>query len=562
MDKHKQINNFLGARLVADGIISQGQLDDALSAQNMEKGKRGLLGKTLVRLGYCTEDDIARAIARRAGIPFISLETYTVDAAAVATIPIEVAKRYHALPIAFEGNRLVVVMQQPYDIMALDDLRILTGYDIKPVIAPDSELDAAMEKYSRAGLGFEHEVDDEAPVEDAGVEMDESGERPAVQLANMIIAQAVGAKASDVHIESYEKYLRVRFRIDGVLHDTMQPPRRMHASLVSRLKVMANMDIAERRIPQDGRMSLRLEGRNIDIRVASLPGSYGERVTMRLLDRSGSIITLEQLGIDPAILSRYKESIKLPYGFVLVTGPTGSGKSTTLYASLAAVDKVAKNVITVEDPVEYRMEGINQIQINPKAGLTFASGLRSILRSDPDIIMVGEIRDKETARIAVESALTGHLVLSTLHTNDAAGAVSRLTEMEIEPFLTASSLACVMAQRLVRKLCSNCKASYVMTRQELEAVPGFPLQEGEDKIILYRPSGCMRCSNTGYRGRLGVYELLNVSEKIQRLTLERKSAREIKDTAVAEGMVTLRRDGLLKVRQGITSLEEIMRVVL
>jgi type IV pilus assembly protein PilB len=562
MDKHKQINNFLGARLVADGIISQGQLDDALSAQNMEKGKRGLLGKTLVRLGYCTEDDIARAIARRAGIPFISLETYTVDAAAVATIPIEVAKRYHALPIAFEGNRLVVVMQQPYDIMALDDLRILTGYDIKPVIAPDSELDAAMEKYSRAGLGFEHEVDDEAPVEDAGVEMDESGERPAVQLANMIIAQAVGAKASDVHIESYEKYLRVRFRIDGVLHDTMQPPRRMHASLVSRLKVMANMDIAERRIPQDGRMSLRLEGRNIDIRVASLPGSYGERVTMRLLDRSGSIITLEQLGIDPAILSRYKESIKLPYGFVLVTGPTGSGKSTTLYASLAAVDKVAKNVITVEDPVEYRMEGINQIQINPKAGLTFASGLRSILRSDPDIIMVGEIRDKETARIAVESALTGHLVLSTLHTNDAAGAVSRLTEMEIEPFLTASSLACVMAQRLVRKLCSNCKASYVMTRQELEAVPGFPLQEGEDKIILYRPSGCMRCSNTGYRGRLGVYELLNVSEKIQRLTLERKSAREIKDTAVAEGMVTLRRDGLLKVRQGVTSLEEIMRVIL
>ena len=358
--------------------------------------------------------------------------------------------------------------------------------------------------------------------------------------------------------------MRVRFRIDGVLHDVMHPPRRMHASLISRIKVMASMDIAERRVPQDGRMTLKIEGRTIDIRVASLPSSFGERLTLRLLDRSAELLTLEDLGVSPAILSKYTEAVNLPYGFVLVTGPTGSGKSTTLYASLQTVDRVQKNVITVEDPVERRMNGINQVQVNPRAGLTFASGLRSILRCDPDIIMVGEIRDKETARIGIESALTGHLVFATLHTNDAAGAISRLTEMDVEPYLTASAVVCVIAQRLARVLCPHCKVPYEITRGEAEEIEGFPVEPDDEQVTLYRsnPDGCLRCSDTGYQGRIGLFEVLFVTEEIQRMTLERRSSSEIKRQAIADGMVTLRQDGLKKVRDGFTSIEEVMRVVL
>lgn len=557
----KFAKDFLGSWLVNEGIITGEQLQEALQKQKQDKDQTNYLGKILVQLGYCTDDDIAAVIAKRAGVPFLSLENYRVDPAAVATLPPEALKKYHVLPLAFDGDKLVVAMQQPDNIMAVDDLRILTGYDIKPVVVPDSELSAAIEKYTRAGMEFDQLDNEQQKEPPINLEEEDSAAKPAVQLANMILSQAVGAKASDIHIEPYENYVRVRFRIDGVLHDIMQLPGHMHASLVSRFKIMANMNIAERRIPQDGRVSLKIEGRSIDARVASLPASFGERLTLRLLDRSSKIISLEELGVTREILQRYRDSINLPYGCILVTGPTGSGKSTTLYASLATVDKVAKNVITLEDPVEYRMDGINQIQINPKAGLTFASGLRSILRNDPDIIMVGEIRDQETAKLAIESALTGHLVFSTLHTNDAAGAITRLTEMGIEPFLTASSVVCIMAQRLVRVLCPNCKEPYELAAGQLREIPGFPVTEGETGIRLFRPKGCMRCSNTGYRGRTGIYELLLVTENIQRLALERKSAKEIRETAVAEGMVTLRRDGLLKVKQGVTSLEELMRVV-
>ncbi|KJS11782.1 MAG: type II secretion system protein E [Peptococcaceae bacterium BRH_c8a] len=560
--KYGQLQNFMGTWLVKEGVITSAQLEEALNDQKLHKGSKGFLGKVLVQMGHCTEDDIARVMAKRSGVPYVSLENYDIDIAAVATLPVEALKRYRALPISFKEDKLFVAMQHPNDIIALDDLRILTGYDIQQVVAPDTELDAAIEKYSRANMDFDHSEVEETVVEEIAGEADDSSARPAVRLVNMIITQAVNAKASDIHIEAYERYVRVRFRIDGVLHDIMQPPQRMQASIVSRIKVMSNMNIAERRIPQDGRVSMRIEGRTIDIRVATLPAAFGERVTMRLLDRSSRIITLEELGVVPEMLKKYKHALDIPYGFILVTGPTGSGKSTTLYASLAAVDRVEKNVITVEDPIEYRMDEVNQIQINPKAGLTFASGLRSILRSDPDIIMVGEIRDKETARIAIESALTGHLVFSTLHTNDAAGAISRLTEMEIEPFLTASSLVCVLAQRLARVLCPHCKRSHPMSRQELlDIVADFPLVEGEQQVTLYRAVGCMRCNKTGYRGRIGIYEMLFVNEKIQRLTLERRSASEIKQAAIDNGMVMLRRDGLNKVKQGITSLEEIMRVV-
>lgn len=558
--EYKKMANTLGTWLVKEGVITGEQLDHALRVQS--EGKGGMLGKILVKLGYCTDNDIARVMAIRSGISLISLESFNVNTAAVATLSAEDSKRYKALPIAFDGDKLMVAMQRPTDIMAIDDMRILTGFDIKPVALSDSELEAAIEKYSLESIQLEQGQEEPVAEDLVVVETGESAVRPAIQMANMIIAQAVSAKASDVHIEPYEKYLRIRFRIDGMLHDMFQPPRRMHGSLVSRIKVMANMDIAERRIPQDGRMSMKIEGRSIDIRVASLPTSYGERMTLRLLDRSSNIITLEELGVAPEILAKFREALKIPYGFILVTGPTGSGKSTTLYAGLSSMDRISKNVITVEDPVEYRLENMNQIQINPKAGLTFATGLRSILRNDPDIIMVGEIRDKETARIAIESALTGHLVFSTLHTNDAAGAISRFTEMGIEPFITVSSLACIMAQRLARVLCHHCKQSYVMTAEELALIPGFPLDSEEKTVTLYHPSRCVRCNNIGYKGRVGIYEVLFVDEKIQQLIMERKSAREIKAAAVAGGMVTLRRDGLMKAKQGITSLEEIMRVVL
>lgn len=555
----KLTKDFLGKMLVQEGIISQEQLEHALAYQ---KANQGFLGKIIVDLGYCSEENIARAMAKRAGVPFVSLEEFTIDPSAVAKLSVEAQRKYKALPIGFSGDKLLVAMQHPNNVIAIDDMRMLTGYDIKPVVVADSEFSAALEKYSRINLEFEQPADEQPIEEEVDIEAGDSSVKPAVQLANMILTQAVNAKASDVHIEVYENKLRVRFRIDGVLHDIMQLSRQMHASLVSRIKIMANMNIAERRIPQDGRMSIKIEERTIDARVASLPASFGERLTLRLLDRSAKIITLEELGIEQEVLKKFREAINMPYGCILVTGPTGSGKSTSLYAGLITVDSITKNVITVEDPVEYRMENINQIQINPKAGLTFASGLRSILRSDPDIIMIGEIRDHETAKLAIESALTGHMVFSTMHTNDAAGAISRLTEMGIEPFLIASSIICVLAQRLARVLCKNCKEEYEMTRDELGDIPDFPFDEGKNRIKLCRPVGCIRCSNTGYRGRIGVYELLFVSENIQRLALERRPAREIKEIAINEGMTTLRQDGFLKVKKGITSLEELMRVIL
>ncbi len=554
----KPDKNLLGNWLIKENIINEDQLAEALEVQKKEKS---FLGKTLVKLGFCSEDDIARVVAERSGVAYISLEETGIDSAAVAALPVEALKRYRVLPVSFSDNKLVVAMQHPNNIMAIDDLRILTGFDIKVVVAPDTELDAMIEKYSRANMDFEQVKDDPEADERFNIEDEDQGAKPAVQLANMIMSQAVGAKASDVHIELYENRLRVRFRIDGVLHDIMQLPRTMHGSLISRIKIMADMNIAERRVPQDGRMSLKIENQTVDVRVASLPASYGERLTLRLLNRSAEIITLEELGVSPGVLDQYRKAIRSSYGCILVTGPTGSGKSTTLYASLATLDRVVKNIITVEDPVEYRMDGINQMQINSKAGLTFASGLRSILRSDPDIIMVGEIRDRETAKLAVESALTGHLVFSSLHTNDAPGSITRLTEMGIEPFITASSLRCVLAQRLARVLCPHCKESYTIPRNKMQEFPDFPFGENETQASLYRPVGCMRCSNTGYRGRIGVYELLFVSETIQNMTLERKSSREIRKAAIAEGMVTLRRDGLMKVKQGITSLEELIRVV-
>jgi type IV pilus assembly protein PilB len=464
--------------LVAAGIITQSQLQEALEQQKIKvrNGGKGLLGRTLMEMGYCTEEDIARVMAEQAGVPYLSLESYTVDETAVGLITPEMARRYHALPLGFDQGRLIVAMMNPNDVIAIDDLRLLTGYDIQPVMVPDSELEAVTRRMVHSNL--ETRPEPAAKPEEPVLPPDAVENRPVVQLVNMILNQAVQARASDIHIEPRERDTRVRFRIDGVLHTIMHRSADIHALLVSRIKVMANMDIAERRVPQDGRMTIKLEGRTIDVRAASLPTAYGEKLTLRLLDPTNQLITLEQLGFPPHGLEKYVKIMCRPYGFIPVTGPTGSGKSTTLYATLAALNTEEKHIITVEDPIEYRVEGINQVQINPRAGLTFATGLRSILRNDPDIIMVGEIRDEETARIAVESALTGHLVLSTLHTNDAAGAITRLGDMGIEPFLVASSLMGVVAQRLVRLLCPHCKEAYQLSRESLLAsVPDFPLPE-------------------------------------------------------------------------------------
>lgn len=554
----------IGTLLVESGDITSEQLEIALR-YNWEKermGGRGLLGKTLVEMGFTSEKVITQAVARQIGVEFVSLESYNIDPAAAALVEPEVARRYQALPIGFDDGRLVVAMMHVNDIITIDDLRLLTGYEVKPVCVADGELKAGIEQYARFSTDLEMQDEDLVEDEEHSESVDVS-EKPAVQLTNLIFNQAARDGASDVHIEPQEKSLRVRFRIDGVLHEVMQPPHRLQASLISRIKVMSGMDIANRRVPQDGRITLKVDGRVIDFRVASLPSVYGEKLTLRLLDSNAQVITLSELGFPAGQLSLFKKLISLPYGCILVTGPTGSGKTTTIYAALVELNQVEKHIITIEDPIEYRLDGINQVQVNPRAGLTFSTGLRSILRNDPDIIMVGEIRDRETARIAVESALTGHLVLSTLHTNDAAGAVTRLGDMDIEPYLTASSVVAVLAQRLVRLLCRHCKEPYAMSREEvLAAAPDFPLGEGEAEVSLYKPGGCLRCSNTGYKGRKGVYELLVISDAIKQMTLQRRSSGEIAEVAVKEGMITLRQDGLAKVKQGLTTLEEVMRVLI
>jgi type IV pilus assembly protein PilB len=555
---------FLGEQLIKMGIVTEKQIEQALKIQQQKSinGKKQKLGQVLIDLGYCTEEDIARAMAEKTGFNFVSINNTGVDMACANLITPEIACKYKLLPVCIKDNKLMLAMSNPNDIIAIDDIEIMTGYEVQPVVVPDKELNAVLEQFVNMCKNVESQFDEAEEEIASTTEEDTVNEKPAVLLVNQIINHAVKARASDIHIEPQEKYTRVRFRIDGVLHEIMQQPLKLHPLIASRVKVMGGMDIAERRIPQDGRITLKVEDKTVDIRVASLPSAFGEKLTLRILDRSSKMITLEELGFPDVQLRRYNEVLHLPYGFVLITGPTGSGKSTTLYATLAELNSPDKNIITLEDPIERRMTGINQIQMNAKAGMTFASGLRSILRSDPDIIMVGEIRDHETAKIAVESALTGHMVFSTLHTNDAPGAVTRLGEMGVETFLTASSLAGVIAQRLMRVLCPSCKKKYVMSRNEiLSNIPDFPVEPGEDSVTLYKPAGCLTCNHTGYIGRIGIYEFLRVSEKMQRLILNKASTNEIRKLAIQEGMCTLRMDGLNKVRQGLSSIEELLRVV-
>ena len=551
----------LGQILLEQGLLTQEQLDHAL--EEHRKTPRSL-GRTLIDLGYIRERDLVRALAEQVGLEFVDLSETKIDPMVASLLPEPLCRRYRALPIGERDGKLLVAMSDPANVYALDDIRTLTGRDVQPVVATANDIEQAIQKFSAMGeqvealaseaaerLEGETELADvEAAVEDA----------PIVKLVNAIMTQAVADRASDVHIEPTEKDVRVRFRVDGVLHEVMHSPKNIQNGLISRLKVMADLNIAEKRVPQDGRVSMRVSGKNLDLRLATLPTVYGEKVVIRILDKSNALLQLSQLGFQEQAYRRFERSFRRPYGAILVTGPTGSGKSTTLYATLNIVNSPDRNIITVEDPVEYRLPGVNQIQINPKAGLTFASALRSILRADPDIILIGEIRDRETAMIAVESALTGHLVLSSLHTNDAPSAITRLTEMEVETFLVASAVDCVVAQRLARRLCERCKEPYVPDPQELREA-GFTEEQMEQIHELYRPVGCEVCSRTGYRGRFGLYEVMPMSEEIERLTVERASSEAIRAVALEQGMIDLRADGLMKAMQGLTSIEEIARVV-
>ncbi len=548
----------LGQLLMRAGVITERQLNDALE---VHKATGSPLGRVLVDLGYATQGAILSVMARQIGIPYIDFTEKTPDANAISIVPRELANRYTLMPIEIDqDNHLVVAMADPQNVLALDDLRIITGYEIRPAISTKDAILAAVEDYYKVAehvdTGFLDGDDVEVP--DIGSLREVSDEAPIVKLVNYIINKAVSERASDIHIEPQEKDLRVRYRVDGVLHEVMRSPKQTQQAIISRFKIMSDMDIAEARKPQDGHTALTIGGHKMDFRVSTLPTVYGERIVLRILRKDSIMLRLEDLGFLPSTLGRFESSFRKPYGAILVTGPTGSGKSTTLYAAINVLNEPSKHIITAEDPVEYRLPGVNQIQTNVKAGLTFARALRSFLRCSPDIILVGEIRDQETAKIAIESALTGHLVLSTLHTNDSAGAITRLTEMGVEPFLIASSVDCVLAQRLARKLCSDCKVEYTPERQALIDA-GYAEDNLPEK--LYRTGGCKKCGGTGYRGRTGVHEVMLVSEEIGELTVKEATAEEIKAVAVEQGMLTLKEDGLEKVRMGLTSVEEIVRVI-
>ena len=548
--------------LILHGHLPIEHLDEIMAMDETDESAV----RSLVTRGVINDLQLARARAAQAGVPFIELVDYPVDRAAVALVSAATCRRYNVMPIALAPGKIVVAMVNPGDVFAIDDVRNASGLQVVAVVAERGDLLNAITRYHRADdelhdLTSTLESENNTVLTDAfSVAESSEDDAPIVRLVNLLVSQAIEDHASDIHIEPAERSVRVRYRIDGVLHEMQNAPKSIQNGMISRLKIMSDIDIAERRKPQDGRMSVNVDGRKIDLRVATLPTVWGEKVVMRILDNTNTSLDLRDLGLSQANGEVYKQSYSKPYGMILVTGPTGSGKSTTLYATLNAVARTEVNVITVEDPVEYRMAGINQVQVNPKAGLTFASALRSILRSDPDIVLLGEIRDHETAQIAIEASLTGHLVLSTLHTNDAPSAVTRLIEMDIEPFLVGSALDCVVAQRLARRLCERCKAPVFHTHEQLNALR-FPVDPSQPVPQTWGPVGCSSCSNTGYRGRLALHEVMAVNEKIERLAVGRAASSDISAAATANGMRNLREDGWLKITAGLTSVEEIMRVV-
>jgi len=556
----------LGEMLVKSKLITEDQLKKALAQQSTAGGR---LGSNLVKLGFLTEEDITSFLSKQYGVPSINLAHFEIDQSVIKLVPAEIAQKHMVIPINRKGSVLTVAMADPSNIFAIDDIKFLSGFKVEPVVAAETSIKNAINKhYDSAGLvkdilqGFDDrevatvEEGDEGP--DVGDLQRATEDAPVVKLVNLILSDAIKKGASDIHIEPYEKSFRVRYRIDGVLYDTMQPPMKLRAAIISRAKIMAQLDIAERRLPQDGRIKIRMGQKEIDFRVSTLPTIFGEKVVLRLLDKSNLQLDMSSLGFDPQALQLFEKAILAPHGMVLVTGPTGSGKTTTLYSGLHRLNTVETNIMTAEDPVEYNLAGVNQVQMKAEIGLNFAAALRAFLRQDPDIIMVGEIRDYETAEIAIKAALTGHLVLSTLHTNDAPSTVSRLINMGVEPFLVAASTNMILAQRLARKICNSCKEEITVPRQALVDV-GFAPDESKG-LSCYQGKGCMECNDTGYRGRVALYEVMAITEDIKDAILQGASVNEMKELGRKHGMKTLREAGLQKIREGMTTIPEIMRV--
>jgi type IV pilus assembly protein PilB len=549
-----------GTRYITDVIVELGFVPrermDAAIAEGKAAGRPP--EQLLIDSGAITLEQYSRSVAQRFGLHHVDLGVFKADIAALNLIGAQAARRFKAVPIGFDENgALMVAMADPSNVLALDDLKLITGHEVRPVVASLDDIHGLISRMNTMDEAVAEAVADGADELAEVTEIRESAEdAPVIKLVNSLIAGAVQEGASDIHFEPEGRDMRVRFRVDGVLRDSTQIPRRMLAGVISRVKIMADLDISEKRVPQDGRVSLTVQGHHIDLRVVTMPAAHGEGIVMRILDKEQALIGLEQLGMSQQSEELFTDGYTRSFGAVLVTGPTGSGKSTTLYAALNEINAPTRKIITIEDPVEYQLKGINQVQVNTKAGLTFASGLRAMLRADPDVIMVGEIRDAETAKIAIESALTGHLVLSTLHTNDAPSAVTRLTEMGIETFLSASAICTVVAQRLVRQLCNYCKKRTMLSSSSLEKA-GFNVAFD---LEAYEPVGCNRCGGTGYKGRTGLYEVMAMSDDIRMLTIERASADEIRKVAVAQGMRPLRADGFEKVKNGITSISEVARV--
>ncbi|SHH30424.1 type II secretion system protein E (GspE) [Caloranaerobacter azorensis DSM 13643] len=547
----------LGELLISAGKITEEQLKYTLEEQK-KTGKK--LGELLVEKGYIKEEEIIEVLEYQLGIPHMDLDKYFIDPEIPKIIPEKLARRHTLIPIKKDGNKLIVAMADPLNIFAIDDIKIATGLEVEPVISTRKNILNSIEQYygkevaEKAVEDFkkQYNVDDINEIDEEIIT--QINNAPVVRLINSIIRQAVNSRASDIHIEPFENRLRIRFRIDGQLQEVMSPSISTHSAIVTRIKIMGKMNIAEKRIPQDGRVEIDIDGKEIDLRISTMPTVYGEKVVIRLLDRGNFLFNKEQLGFINKNLVRFEKIVKNPNGIILVTGPTGSGKTTTLYALLRELNSMDKNIITLEDPVEYKLDGINQVQINNKAGLTFANGLRSILRQDPDIIMVGEIRDEETARLAVRAAITGHLVISTMHTNDAPSTVARLIDMGIEPYLISSSLVGVISQRLVRKICDNCKVSYTPDQIEMKSL------NIDENTRLFRGKGCSQCYNTGYKGRTAIHEIMIIDKEIRRLIDENASNDVLRINSLKNGMVTLRENCKSLVLEGVTTFEELMRV--
>jgi type IV pilus assembly protein PilB len=563
----------LGELLTKASLISQDQLKEALKLQKDTGGK---LGETLIKLGFVSEEDITECLSQQFGVPSISLVHFEIDPSVIKLIPADVARKYNILPVNKTGATITIAMADPTNVFAMDDIKFMTGYNVEPVVASELGIKSAIDNYygTTSSLELKKVMEDLQQSESADLEVleeeedmdmaalaDSAEEAPVVKLVNLILTDAIKRGASDIHIEPYEKEFRVRFRIDGTLYEIMNPPLKLKDAITSRMKILAKLDISEKRLPQDGRIKLKMKlndkNKELDFRVSVLPTLFGEKIVMRLLDKDNLRLDMTKLGFEPESLVRFEEAIFKPWGMVLVTGPTGSGKTNTLYSALSKVNSPEVNIMTAEDPVEFNLPGINQVQMKESIGLNFAATLRSFLRQDPNIILVGEIRDFETAEIAIKAALTGHLVLSTLHTNDAPSTINRLMNMGIEPFLVATSVQLIAAQRLARRVCANCKEPVEMSPQALMNI-GFKKEE-VGTFTVYKGRGCDKCNSTGYKGRVGLIEVMGIDDTIRELILSGGTAIDIKKRAAENGMISLRRSGLIKIKDGVTTIEEVVR---